>query len=71
MEYRSNAFMCLRLYRPSDLSLRLSDTGKETEEYWGEISVTATLYPKTQEEKEHVSFEIGCKRNKNCREKAT
>ncbi|KAI1296773.1 Multiple C2 and transmembrane domain-containing protein 1 [Halotydeus destructor] len=42
----------LTLDSPTELKLRLSDTGKEEEDYWGEVSLTVTLIPKSQEEKE-------------------
>lgn len=42
--------------RPTDVVLSLLDTGKS--EYLGEIYITATLWPKSQEDKEQVSLPL-------------
>jgi hypothetical protein len=41
------------VHRPTDVVLSLKDTGKS--EYLGEIQLTCTLWPKTQEDKEQVT----------------
>lgn len=43
----------LDLGRPTDLSVALQDVSKPSAQL-GEILLTATLYPKTQEDKEQV-----------------
>ena len=45
---------CIKLCRPSDVALTLRDIGKS--EYLGEILLSATLWPRTQEDKDQVSY---------------
>jgi len=45
---------CVKLCRPSDVALTLRDIGKS--EYLGEIVLSATLWPRTQEDKDQVSY---------------
>jgi len=45
---------CVKLYRTSDVVLTLRDIGKS--EYLGEIVLSATLWPRTQEDKDQVSY---------------
>jgi hypothetical protein len=45
---------CVKLCRPLDVALTLRDIGKS--EYLGEILLSATLWPRTQEDKDQVSY---------------
>lgn len=45
---------CVKLCRPLDVALTLRDIGKS--EYLGEILLSATLWARTQEEKDQVSY---------------
>jgi hypothetical protein len=45
---------CIKLCRTSDVALTLRDIGKA--EYLGEIILSVTLWPRTQEDKDQVSY---------------
>lgn len=47
-------FHYVKLCRPTDVALTLRDIGKS--EYLGEILLSATLWPRTQEDKDQVSY---------------
>lgn len=50
-------FFSFLSFRPTDLAVTLTESGKPdvTSPSWGQIFLSLTLIPKTQEEKEQVS----------------